>query len=98
MDDGTNRSIGARTCRRGEIRRTFKHVRLVVLPAVECDPERVSGARVFRGTRVPVKALSENLESGARIDDFVSWFPGASRKMAEAVLKHAQRSLQTEAH
>ena len=67
-------------------------------PAVERDPDRVSGAWVFRGTRVPVKALFENLESGARIDDFVSWFPGVSREMAEAVLEHAQRSLQTEAH
>jgi uncharacterized protein (DUF433 family) len=47
---------------------------------------------------VPVKALFENLESGARIDDFVSWFPGVSREMVEAVLEHAQRSLQTEAH
>jgi hypothetical protein len=35
---------------------------------------------------VPVKALFENLESGARIDDFLSWFPGVSREMAEAVL------------
>ena len=66
-------------------------------PAVERDPDRVSGAWVFRGTRVPVKALFENLESGARIDDFLSWFPGVSREMAVAVLEHAQRSLQTEA-
>jgi uncharacterized protein (DUF433 family) len=65
--------------------------------AVERDPDRV-GARIFRGTRVPVKALFENLESGARIDDFLSWFPGVSREMAVAVLEHAQRSLQTEAH
>jgi uncharacterized protein (DUF433 family) len=67
-------------------------------PAVERDPDRVGGAWVFRGTRVPVKALFENLESGARIDDFPAWFPGVSREMAEAVLEHAQRSLQTEAH
>jgi uncharacterized protein (DUF433 family) len=66
--------------------------------AVERDPDRVSGAWVFRGTRVPVKALFENLESGARIDDFLAWFPGVSREMAEAVLEHAQRSLHTEAH
>ena len=29
-------------------------------PAVERDPERVSGAWVFRGTRVPVTALFQN--------------------------------------
>jgi uncharacterized protein (DUF433 family) len=67
-------------------------------PAVERDPDRVSGAWVFRGTRVPVKALFENLESGARIDDFLAWFPGVTREMAQTVLEHAQRSLQTEAH
>jgi len=67
-------------------------------PVVERDPDRVGGAWLFRGTRVPVKALFENLESGARIDDFLAWFPGVSREMAEAVLEHAQRSLQIEAH
>jgi uncharacterized protein (DUF433 family) len=62
-------------------------------PAVERFPERVSGAWVFRGTRVPVKALFENLESGARLDDFLDWFPGVTREQAEEVLEHAARSL-----
>jgi len=53
-------------------------------PAVERDPDRVSGAWGFRGTRVPVKALFENLESGARIDDFLAWFPEVSREKVEA--------------
>jgi len=61
--------------------------------AVERSPDRVSGAWVFRGTRVPVKALFENLESGARLDDFLEWFPGVAREQAEAVLDHAARSL-----
>ena len=61
--------------------------------AVERSPDRVSGAWVFRGTRVPVKALFENLESGARLDDFLDWFPGVAREQAEAVLDHAARSL-----
>jgi uncharacterized protein (DUF433 family) len=60
-------------------------------PAVERGPDRVSGAWVFRGTRVPVKALFENIESVARIDDFLAWFPGVSREMAEAVLEHASQ-------
>ena len=62
-------------------------------PAVERSPERVGGAWVFRGTRVPVKALFENLESGARLDDFLAWFPGVAREQAEAVLEHAACSL-----
>ena len=62
-------------------------------PAVERSPDRMSGAWVFRGTRVPVKALFENLESGARLDDFLEWFPGVAREQAEAVLEFAARSL-----
>ena len=62
--------------------------------AVERDPEKLSGAWVFRGSRVPVSALFENLESGATLDQFLTWFPGVTRAQAEAVLEHAARSLQ----
>jgi uncharacterized protein (DUF433 family) len=41
----------------------------------------------------PVKALFENLESGATVEDFLGWFPGVKREQVEAVLDHAQRSL-----
>ena len=61
--------------------------------AVERSEGKLSGAWVFKGTRVPVKALFENLESGARIDDFLEWFPGVTRQQAEAVLAQASRSL-----
>ena len=61
-------------------------------PAVERDPERVSGAWVFRDTRVPVAALFENLEDGAQVDQFVEWFPGVSPGQVRAVLEHAARS------
>jgi uncharacterized protein (DUF433 family) len=49
---------------------------------------------VFRGTRVPVSALFENLEGGATLEQFLSWFPGVERSQAEAVLEHAARSAQ----
>ena len=62
-------------------------------PAVERQPDKVSGAWLFKGTRVPVKALFENIEAGARIDDFLEWFPGVSRGQVEAVLQHAELSL-----
>lgn len=61
--------------------------------AVERAPERVSGAWVFKGTRVPVRALFENLEEGASVDDFLKWFPGVTRDQVVAVLAHAERSL-----
>lgn len=62
-------------------------------PSVERVPGRVGGAWLFKDTRVPVKALFENLEGGATIDDFLAWFPGVRREQAEAVLEHAERSL-----
>jgi uncharacterized protein (DUF433 family) len=61
--------------------------------AVERDPDRVSGDWVFRGTRVPVKALFENLEDGAQVADFVAWFPGVTMEQVRAVLEHAAQSL-----
>ena len=60
---------------------------------VERLPGKVSGEWLFRGTRVPVEALFENLEDGARVDDFLEWFPGVTREQVEAVLRHAERSL-----
>jgi len=61
--------------------------------AVERSAEKVSGAWVFRGTRVPVSALFENLESGATVKNFLEWFPGVSQEQVDAVLEHATRSL-----
>lgn len=61
---------------------------------VERDPAKMSGAWVFRGSRVPVSALFENLEGGATLDQFLAWFPGVTSAQAEAVLEHAARSLQ----
>jgi uncharacterized protein (DUF433 family) len=60
---------------------------------VERHPGVVSGAWVFKGTRVPVEALFENLKDGARVDDFVQWFPGVKRGQVEAVLELAEKSL-----
>lgn len=43
---------------------------------------------------MPVKALFENLEDGATIDEFLEWFPGVSRQQAEAVMEFATASLE----
>ncbi len=55
--------------------------------AVERCPDKVSGAWVFRGTRVPVAALFENLKDGASVQEFLAWFPGVKRAQVEAVLE-----------
>jgi uncharacterized protein (DUF433 family) len=62
-------------------------------PEVERHADVVSGAWVFSGSRVPVKALFANLEDGASIDEFIEWFPGVSRHQVEAVLSFAEKSL-----
>ena len=62
-------------------------------PAVERVSGKVGGVWLFKGTRVPVKALFENIESGARVDDFLAWFPGVTKEQVEQVLSHAERSL-----
>ena len=62
-------------------------------PAVERVPGKVSGAWVFKGTRVPVRALFENLEGGARIEEFLEWFPGVTRGQVLAVLTCAESTL-----
>jgi len=58
---------------------------------VEKNDERLSGAWVFVGSRVPLAALFENLESGAQVTDFVEWFPGVSLQQVKGVLEHAAR-------
>lgn len=65
--------------------------------AVEKAPGKLSGAWLFRGTRVPVKALFENLEDGATVTEFLDWFPGVTREQVETVLEFAGRSLATSA-
>ena len=62
--------------------------------SVEQSPQKVGGSYVFRGTRVPVRALFENLEDGASVDEFLEWFPGVARGQVEAVLEHASASLE----
>ena len=61
--------------------------------AVERLPGKVSGAWLFRGTRVPVKALLENLEDGATVNEFLEWFPGVTPAQVQAVLEFTERSL-----
>jgi uncharacterized protein (DUF433 family) len=65
-------------------------------PEVEQNPRKVSGAWIFRGSRVPVTALFENLEAGASVDDFLSWFPGVTKDQVEAVLEYTISSLESD--
>ncbi len=63
------------------------------LDVIEQHPDKVSGVWVFRGTRVPVAALFENLRDGASITEFLEWFPGVTLEQIEAVLDYEVASL-----
>lgn len=64
-----------------------------LLTILERDPNKVSGAWVFRGTRVPVAAFFENIKDGASIDQFLEWFPGVEREQVEGLLEYELMSL-----
>ena len=53
---------------------------------ITVDPEIVSGTPVFRGTRVPIDALINNLEAGLTLDEFLDNFPSVTRDQALQVL------------
>ena len=54
---------------------------------MEQDPKRVSSAWVFRGTRIPVAALFQNLEDGVSLTEFVEIFPGVTIEQSQRVLE-----------
>jgi uncharacterized protein (DUF433 family) len=62
-------------------------------PVVESIPGKVSGAWVFRGTRVPVSAIFENLKTSP-IDEVLENFH-VTRDQVQTVLDFAARSTQT---
>ena len=60
---------------------------------ITIDPEIVGGAPVFRGTRVPVDALLNNLEAGLTLDEFLDNFPTVTRDQALQVLEFSKSTL-----
>jgi uncharacterized protein (DUF433 family) len=60
-------------------------------PAVERTPDKVSGAWVLKGTRMPVATIFENLAAGATVDDVLSWYEGLDRTQVQAVIAFARR-------
>lgn len=66
-------------------------------PLITRSPDRLSGAAVFAGTRVPVQTLIDYLEAGDPLDAFLEDFPSVSREHAVAVLEIARQALDAEA-
>jgi uncharacterized protein (DUF433 family) len=64
-----------------------------MLGAIIKDPEILGGEPVFRGTRVPFKILTEYLEGGETLDQFLEQYPTVSRELAVAAIEEARLSL-----
>ena len=62
-------------------------------PFLWSDPQRLGGRVCFRGTRVPVDALFENLEDGVSVDAFLDAFEGVTREQVVGVLEAARHAL-----
>ena len=65
---------------------TLEKEQIAQLP-ITSDPEILSGETVFRGTRVPVAALPDNLAAGLTLDEFLDNFPTVKREQALQVLE-----------
>ena len=90
-----HRTLGIRTIRAAiayEKCEDFAMIDWSDCQAIEHDPERMNGAWVFRGSRVPVSTLFENLEEDASVTDFIDWFQGVTLEQVQAVLDHGVRS------
>jgi uncharacterized protein (DUF433 family) len=63
---------------------------------INIDPETMGGTPVFTGTRVPVQALFDYIETGETIDEFLYNFPSVKKDFAIQVLEMARKTLTTE--
>ena len=71
---------------------TLDDEQIARLPII-VDPEIMSGAPVFRGTRVPVAALLDNLADGLTLGEFLDNFPTVSREQAVQILEFYRDTL-----
>lgn len=63
----------------------------------ESHPDVVSGALVFKGTRIPVEAFFENLAAGLSLDELLKNYPAIRRDRAEAAILLAARKFRAAA-
>ena len=64
--------------------------------AINIDPETMGGTPVFTGTRVPIQALFDYIETGETLNEFLENFPSVKKEYALQVLEMARKTLTTE--
>jgi len=60
---------------------------------IQIDPQILNGTPVFKGTRVPVEALFDHLETGLSIDDFLQDFPSVSKENVVSIIEIAGKAI-----
>lgn len=60
---------------------------------ITTDPEILGGTPVFKGTRVPVKALFDYLENDYTLGEFLECFPSVTAEAARALLERSESAL-----
>ncbi len=75
-----------------------EQTKLSVDKLITCDTEIMSGTPVFKNTRVPIKNLTDYLETGESLDEFLEDFPSVSREQAVQILELATEVLLTHAY
>lgn len=63
---------------------------------INIDPETMGGTPVFTGSRVPIQALFDYIETGETLDEFLENFPSVNKEFAVQVLQMAGKSITTE--
>lgn len=72
-----------------------KEIEMKITDVLSRDPEIVSGAVVFKGTRVPVEAFFENLAAGMSLAEFLDNYPTVEREQVEALLRLARHDVES---
>ncbi len=67
--------------------------KLSLRDVVTIDPEVMSGAPVFRGTRVPIQNLFDYMAGGYDLNRFLDGFPSVHRADAVSLLEFAYRDI-----
>jgi uncharacterized protein (DUF433 family) len=71
---------------------------MVMEKVIVTNPGILGGEPVFRGTRVPFKILTDYLEGGDSLDEFLEQYPTITREAAVAAIEEARLSLVAQLH
>ena len=74
-----------------------QEIRRLTRDVIDINPDIMSGAPLFRGTRVPVRTLPDHLAGGYTLSYFLAHFPTVSREQAVRLLELAAETVMGDA-